>query len=67
MSSPHHEFLFAAFAKLLGEFFEQILTAYESIANDSGPHITRHNHFHFAVADPVAVLPALVLDVFHSD
>jgi hypothetical protein len=60
------EFLLSALAQLIDIFLEQILAAYESIANDAWAYITGDDQFNLSVADAIAIRPALVFHLLYA-
>src|ERR1019366_4587461 len=57
----------AGLAKLLGILLEQVLAPDEPEPDDARSHVARYHQFDFAVTDPIAVGPALVIDLLNLD
>jgi hypothetical protein len=52
-------------AELVCVFLEEVLTAHEAKPDHSRSNIACHHKFYFAVTDAVAVVPALVFNLFY--
>ena len=63
ISSTKLKLIFAALAELLREFLEEVLPADEAESNDPRPNIAGYDEFDFTVADAVALVPALVVNL----
>jgi hypothetical protein len=59
--------LLTALSELFGEFLEQIFSAHEGVAHDARPDIASNDQLHGAIADQIAVGPALPGDLLHFD
>src|ERR1035437_9253334 len=63
--APQLKLGLAGLAKLLGILLEKVLAPDEPIPDHARSHVAGYHQFDFAVTDPIAVGPALVIDLLN--